>query len=163
MTPFVSIWRAFLFARTSPLSALKGADRMSIEQFKALGKSLPKYREWRAAQIGARPAPVESVREVVKYVDRIVEVSVEQDTSKLEAAVERMRTAAENLEKPGKKFKFNVSALQDERFPKETLAETDERLGAELADLEARLANIAKAGLDRHTELSGKLYKKVGA
>ena len=65
----------------------------------------------------------------------------------------------------GKTFRFSITALQDEFDPKADadLGATDSRLSAEFDDLEARLKTVSPEGLDRHTELSGKLFTKTGA
>lgn len=131
--------------------------------------------------------PLTTIREVpgevrIEYVDREVPVEVQvkddQTVTNLERAIQEQRTRAEAAEsqlaeaqasKPepavGPSYRFNVSALQEEFDPMEdnNLGETDARLSAEFDDLEARLEHVNPEGLDRHTFLGGKLYRKVGA
>lgn len=107
--------------------------------------------------------PLTTIREVpgeVREVEKIVYVDREVPVEKI---VYVDRPDPEVFDEPEAKFKFTIGALQDERKPDESLEEADIRLEAELLDLEARLGTVSPDGLDRHTDLSSKLFRKRGA
>ena len=102
---------------------------MSIEQFKALGRSLPKYREWRAAQIAARKRRAQTGETL-----RVIEVPTPHDELEIPKFL-----APDPLE----------IFIESERKGDETDPETLARLRAEL---EVHFANGKNSALSIEDE-----------